>query len=237
MMSSPQYEKVESEDAAGVHTGRIVPIYEKLGPLTGKALRRVLLRLAETVPADLPDPLPPDLRARLQVIPRAEALRRIHLPREDDDLRPNAARSPAHRRLIWRSSSSSSSGIPACGPGRTAQARRLAITDGARTRSSASCPSTDRRPEARVVGDCGRHESLHPITGWSGRRGLGQHDGRAARWWWRSRTATRRVHGPPILAALRPSLFARCPYSVGLFTSAVKGTPRRGSAGGRGADR
>src|SRR6185503_2214417 len=40
MMSSPQYEKVESEDAAGVHTGRIVPVYEKLGPLTGKVLRR-----------------------------------------------------------------------------------------------------------------------------------------------------------------------------------------------------
>jgi len=32
MMSSPQYEQVESEDAAGVHTGRIVPVYEKLGP-------------------------------------------------------------------------------------------------------------------------------------------------------------------------------------------------------------
>src|SRR6185503_20322394 len=85
----------------GVHTGRIVPIYEKLGPLTGKALRRVLHRLAEAVPDDLPDPLPPELRERLQVIPRAEALRRIHRPPEDDDLALlHAARSPAHRRLI-----------------------------------------------------------------------------------------------------------------------------------------
>src|ERR1700730_15747126 len=30
MMSSPQYERMEADDAAGVHTGRIVPVYEKL---------------------------------------------------------------------------------------------------------------------------------------------------------------------------------------------------------------
>jgi ATP-dependent DNA helicase RecG len=101
MMASPQWELLESEDAPGVHTGRIVPVYERLGPLTGNALRRVIGRLAAEVPDDLPDPMPPALRERLGVVGRGEALRRLHLPGPDEDVESlNAARGAAHRRLI-----------------------------------------------------------------------------------------------------------------------------------------
>jgi ATP-dependent DNA helicase RecG len=101
IMTSPQYELVEDDDAPGIHTGRIVPVYEKLGPLPGKALRRVLAQLAESLPADLPDPLPADVREGLGVIGRGQALREIHRPPAEQDLPAlNAARSPAHRRLI-----------------------------------------------------------------------------------------------------------------------------------------
>jgi ATP-dependent DNA helicase RecG len=101
MFASPQYELIETGDAPGVHTGRIVPVYEKLGPLAGKALRRTLATLAEDVPADLADPLPPDVRESLGVVGRGQALREIHRPPADAD--PGvleAARSPAHVRLI-----------------------------------------------------------------------------------------------------------------------------------------
>ena len=101
VMRSPQYEIVEGDEHGGIHTGRLVPVYEKLGPLTVKPLRRVLAHLAEQVPADLPDPLPPDLRERLAVIGRGEAIRRVHLPGEADSLEQlNAFRSPGHVRLI-----------------------------------------------------------------------------------------------------------------------------------------
>ncbi len=101
MMSSPQYEVLDADDAPGVHTGRIVPVYEKLGPLAGKALRRVLATLADELTDDLPDPLPAGVRERLGVVSRAEALRRIHAPAPDADLAElNAFRSPAHVRLI-----------------------------------------------------------------------------------------------------------------------------------------
>ena len=101
VLNSPQYEVIEDDDAPGVHTGRIVPVYEKLGPLTGKALRRTLAQVAESVPADLPDPLPEDVRESLGVIGRGQALREIHRPPADLDLaRLEAARSPAHVRLI-----------------------------------------------------------------------------------------------------------------------------------------
>jgi ATP-dependent DNA helicase RecG len=100
MMSSPQYEVFDERDAPGVHTGRIVPVYEKLGPLTGKSLRRILTGLAAQVPTNLPDPLPADVRDRLGVIGRGEALRRIHDPGDEELAALNAARSPAHVRLI-----------------------------------------------------------------------------------------------------------------------------------------
>ncbi len=100
-MTSPEFEVQDDEDAASLHTGRIVPIYEKLGPLGGKGLRRVLVQLAETIPDELPDPLPEEVRARLDVPGRGEALRRVHCPTAADDVALlNAARSPAHRRLI-----------------------------------------------------------------------------------------------------------------------------------------
>src|SRR5256712_1737236 len=101
MMASPQWELVEDEDTPGGHTGRIVPVYERLGPLSGKHLRRILRLLARDGVDDLDDPMPADLRARLRVVRRGEALRRLHLPGPDEDVALlNAARGDAHRRLI-----------------------------------------------------------------------------------------------------------------------------------------
>ena len=102
MMSSPQFEIVTAEvEAPGVHTGRITPIYEKLGPLTGKPLRSLIAGLAEAIPADLEDPLPASVRERLRVEARGTALRGLHLPAAGADLAAlNAFRSPAQLRLI-----------------------------------------------------------------------------------------------------------------------------------------
>jgi len=101
MMASPQHELVGDDDAPGVHVGRVVPIYEKVGGLSGQVLRRVMAQLAEQLPADLPDPLPAAVRARLGVIGRLDALRAVHRPAEDADVELlNRARGPAYERLI-----------------------------------------------------------------------------------------------------------------------------------------
>ncbi|HVQ28821.1 MAG TPA: ATP-dependent DNA helicase RecG [Vicinamibacteria bacterium] len=100
MMTSPESELLDAEDE-GVHTGRLVPVYEKLGPLTGKALRRVLARIVLDLPDSLPDPLPEDVRIRLGVVPWREALQRVHHPPEGaQEALLNAARDPGHLRLI-----------------------------------------------------------------------------------------------------------------------------------------
>jgi ATP-dependent DNA helicase RecG len=101
LMTSPQFEKLEDDDAGGVHTGRIVPVYEKTGPLPSRMLRRALFHLAAQVPDDVPDPLPAEVRDRLRLIGRGAALRRIHVPEPGDDLAAlNSFRSAAHVRLI-----------------------------------------------------------------------------------------------------------------------------------------
>jgi ATP-dependent DNA helicase RecG len=236
MMSSPQYEKVESEDAA-VHTGRIVPVYEKLGPLTGKALRRILLRLAETVPDDLPDPLPPDLRERLQVIPRAEALRRIHRPREDDDLALlGAARSPAHLRLILEEFFLFQLGHAWQRQARQERPKRaaFAITDEAREAVKRILPFHLTGAQKRVLREIADDlRSPHPMNR------LVQGDVGSGKTMVALLAMVVALENGYQAAFMAPTeilaeqhyltfkrLLARCPYTVGLFTSAVKGKER-----------
>src|SRR3954466_15562087 len=78
-LQNPQYEIVKAEaehdggqaDAAHgesdddtLHTGRIVPIYEKTGTLTTKMQRAIVHRALSQLPEDVPDPLPGDVRQR-----------------------------------------------------------------------------------------------------------------------------------------------------------------------------
>jgi ATP-dependent DNA helicase RecG len=101
MMSSPQWEVLEEDaEGASIHTGRIVPVYEKLGVLGTRPLRRILTTLVRELPDDVPDPLPADVREHLAVGSRAGALREVHAPADVALDALNAARSPGHRRLI-----------------------------------------------------------------------------------------------------------------------------------------
>jgi ATP-dependent DNA helicase RecG len=114
-MQSPQYEILPDEDPTEdgkgddetetphtVHTGRIVPIYEKTGQLTAKVQRALVYQALEQLPAELPDPIPAAIRQRLGLLDRRAAIEGVHFPAADaavDEL--NAFRSPAHRRLIF----------------------------------------------------------------------------------------------------------------------------------------
>jgi len=98
---NPEYELV-SDDISGVHTGRIVPFYEKTGSVTPNMQRKLVRSAIDQLPADLPDVLPAGIRARLQLVPRPIAIADAHFPSNDasvDEL--NAFRSPAQRRLIF----------------------------------------------------------------------------------------------------------------------------------------
>ena len=91
-----------ADDLSGLVTGRIVPFYEKTGTVTPNMQRRIVRQALDTLPSDLPDPLPSDLRARLQLLPRREALEASHFPPNDASVEMlNAFRTPPQRRLIF----------------------------------------------------------------------------------------------------------------------------------------
>ena len=85
-----------------LHTGRIVPIYEKTGTVTTKMQRVLVHHALAQLPDVLPDPLPANLRTRHQLVDRRTALGDAHFPPGQASLDElNAFRSPAQRRLIF----------------------------------------------------------------------------------------------------------------------------------------
>ena len=169
VMRSPQYEIVEQDEHGGIHTGRLVPVYEKLGTLTVKPLRRVLAQLAAQVPADLADPLPPELRERLSVIGRAEALRRVHLPGDDDDARRAQPLPLARPRAADPGGAAAVPARPGAAPerrARGAQARRRSrSTDAAREAVKRILPFPLTGAQKRVLREIADDlRSPHPMN-------------------------------------------------------------------------
>jgi ATP-dependent DNA helicase RecG len=110
-LQNPEYEILRGDTQAAetgeiedetLHTGRIVPVYEKTGHLTTKMQRVLVHHALSQMPADVPDPLPADVRARQELIDRRTALLEVHFPPAGTALDAlNRFRSPAQRRLIF----------------------------------------------------------------------------------------------------------------------------------------
>ena len=101
-ITNPQYEILDDEEGETIHTGRIVPVYEKTGTVTPKMQRRLVFDALQNLPAELPDPLPEDVRLRLGMPSRYAALMATHFPPADVPIESlNAFATPAQRRLIF----------------------------------------------------------------------------------------------------------------------------------------
>ncbi len=238
VMRGPQYEIVEKDEHGGIHTGRIVPVYEKLGSLTVKPLRRVQAQLAAQVPADLADPLPADLRERLGVIGRGEALRRVHLPGEGDSLDAlNRFRSPGHVRLILEELLLFQLGLARRKSGVRAERKRAAfeIKDAAREAVKRILPFPLTEAQRRVLKEIADDlRSPHPMNRLvQGDVGSGKtmvallsmvvvvENGHQAAF-----MAPTEILAEQHFLTLR-RLLARCPYRVELLSASVKGKERK----------
>ena len=85
-----------------LHTGRIVPVYERTGSVTTNMQRRFVWQALEQLPDDLFDPVPADISRQEQWPSRRDALRHAHFPDPETPLQAlNAFASPAQRRLIF----------------------------------------------------------------------------------------------------------------------------------------
>ena len=102
-MLHPEYEIFSGDDdgEAALHVGRVVPIYEGTGKLTTRVLRTFTHRILDAI-EPVEDNLPPRLCAQLKLPSRWTAIRDVHFPPPDSDLRLlNAFRSQAQFRLIF----------------------------------------------------------------------------------------------------------------------------------------
>jgi ATP-dependent DNA helicase RecG len=104
-LTNPEYEIVRGEgddDDATVHTGRIVPIYEKVGTLTTRVQRTLMYRLLADHPGSVTDPMPEAVRARRGLPDRRLAIAETHFPPAGTPIESlNRFDTPAQRRLIF----------------------------------------------------------------------------------------------------------------------------------------
>jgi ATP-dependent DNA helicase RecG len=101
-LTNPQYEILDDEDGETIHTGRIVPVYEKAGSVTPKMQRRLVHEALQRLSPDLPDLLPESVRIRLKLPSRYAALLATHFPPADAPVEElNRFATPAQHRLIF----------------------------------------------------------------------------------------------------------------------------------------
>jgi ATP-dependent DNA helicase RecG len=102
-LTAPEFE-VLADDGEGepLHTGRIVPIYERTGVVTPNLHRRLVHDVLALLTAPLPELLPAAILARQRWPDRRTALRLAHFPDPDSDVEAlNRFAAPAQRRLIF----------------------------------------------------------------------------------------------------------------------------------------
>jgi ATP-dependent DNA helicase RecG len=137
-LTNPQYEILDDEEGETIHTGRIVPVYEKTGTVTPKMQRRLVYEALQRLTTDLPDHVPEDIRLRLGLPSRYAALLATHFPPEDVPIAAlNAFATPAQRRLIFEEAFLFQMGVFARRQSAAAERKPVAVQVDDRIRESA----------------------------------------------------------------------------------------------------
>ena len=166
-MLHPEYEilSADEDDDASLHTGRVVPIYEAAGRITTRLFRSLMARVLDGV-AGMEDALPRHILDRLKLPDRSTAIRALHFPPQDSDLRLlNAFRSPAQFRLIFEEFFWLECGLEL----KRAKARlypgiAFALTDRVRERIKTMLPFKPTGAQKRALGEIARDMATpHPM--------------------------------------------------------------------------
>ena len=176
VLMNPECEVIEEDDAVSLHSGRIVPIYRRLGDLRTRAVRKILHAVIFRLPPELPDALPAYLVRKLRLLPKARALRLIHFPefratsgseRGRELLACNAGLSPAHKRFIFEELFQFQVGIRMVRESghRHVKARRFAINDNVRSTIKKILPFHPTTAQKRVLKEIADDQcSIHPMS-------------------------------------------------------------------------
>ncbi len=101
----PQFEILPEEETEGgdsLELGRVVPIYESIGALGPRVLRRLMWAAIEGLGGEIPDRLPATVVQKNRLLERPAAVSQTHFPAAEQDLEKLCAfRTPAQVRLIF----------------------------------------------------------------------------------------------------------------------------------------
>src|SRR5271167_462156 len=101
-MVNPQIEVLSTAEVDSTEMGRIVPIYEAVGTFGSRMIRRAIYGVLQNLDQQIVDLLPADLRQRLKLPARRDAIIQTHFPSPQASLEElNLFRPPAQRRLIF----------------------------------------------------------------------------------------------------------------------------------------
>ncbi len=101
-MINPEYELLGGGDLDSTEVGRIVPIYEAIGGIGSRTMRRIVYLALEKFAGPMNDPLPAEILARYKFPSRREAIQYVHFPPATESVEAlNSFRSQAHLRLIF----------------------------------------------------------------------------------------------------------------------------------------
>ncbi len=99
---NPAYELLDGDNTDSTEVGRIVPIYEALGGIGARSMRRIVYQALEKFTGTLHDPLPAEILERYKFPSRRDALQFVHFPPATESVEAlNSFRSAAHLRLIF----------------------------------------------------------------------------------------------------------------------------------------
>jgi len=159
-MVHPEFEILSDDDDdadAALHVGRVVPVYEAISKVNTRAIRTMVHR-ALTLIKPLEDHLPESLRTRFKLIDRWNAVRHMHFPPADSDLRLlNAFRSPAQFRLIFEEFFWLECGLLVRrGKAREQVGIAFELTDHVRNRIKTMLPFKPTGAQKRVLGEIAR---------------------------------------------------------------------------------
>jgi ATP-dependent DNA helicase RecG len=169
VLDNPEYEFIDNDDAEGVHTGRVVPVYRKLGDFTSRVLRGLIHRaLSGLDPGTLRELVPASVLERHGLAGRLQALSAVHFPPADIDLEElHESRTRAQRTLAFEEIFLLQLALALRRHGLKQETRGIAyeVPDALRTRLARMLPFKLTTAQKRVLKEIGGDlKSTHPMN-------------------------------------------------------------------------
>lgn len=167
-IENPEYEFILEKEKGIIHSGRIVPIYRRIGSISSKKIRSVMYEILENLKYRVPEILPQKLLEKYSLIQRYRALQGVHFPPGEtslDDL--HQSRTSYHRRLIFEEFFLMQLGLALKRQGVKVEEKgiKYRVTDELRKKLASILPFKLTKAQRRVLKEIGEDlKSSHPMN-------------------------------------------------------------------------